>query len=116
MTDLIQRTTGLARVRCDLVQLQAPFAAERLELLAFRDVPDDADPRLPVRPGQSHVAYVVEDVDRAVDALVRAGGSQVGEIVQFAEGRGVYCWTPHGTVVELEEQAPPSAPAPGSTS
>jgi catechol 2,3-dioxygenase-like lactoylglutathione lyase family enzyme len=108
MTDLIQRTVGIASAHCQLAQCRSPLSGQIVELLAFSGIPADTDPRMPVWPGIGHAAYLVEDVDRGLAALEAAGGSRIGEVVTFPEGRAVYCWTPSGTVVELEEQPKPA--------
>lgn len=101
--DQFQRTVGLPDVVCDLAQLIAPFSATRLELLEVRNVPADISPRLPVHVGIGHAAYQVSDIEASLAALSAAGGGAIGEIVEFSEGPAVYCWTPAGTVIELEE-------------
>ncbi|MDQ1130485.1 VOC family protein [Microbacterium sp. SORGH_AS_0888] len=103
MDDQFQRTVGVPGVVCDLAQLVAPFTATRLELLEVRGVPAGTPPHLPVHVGVGHGAYQVRDLDAAVARLFACGGAPIGEIVEFSEGRAVYCWTPSGTVVELEE-------------
>ena len=103
MDDQFQRTVGLDGVVCDLAQLVAPLSATSLELLEVRGVPAGLDPRLPVHVGVGHGAYQVRDLEASIAGLVAAGGSPLGEIVEFSEGRAVYCWSPAGTVVELEE-------------
>jgi catechol 2,3-dioxygenase-like lactoylglutathione lyase family enzyme len=107
MTDLIQRTVGIPEVTCQLAQCLSPVSGELIELLQFSGVPEGTDPRMPVWPGVGHAAYLVDDVDRALHELVSAGGSPIGEVVTFPEGRAAYCFTPAGTVVELEEQPAP---------
>jgi predicted enzyme related to lactoylglutathione lyase len=61
---------------------------------------------MPVWPGIGHAAFLVDDLDYGVSELEAAGGSRIGEIVDFPEGRAVYCWSPSGTVIELEEASP----------
>lgn len=104
MTDLIERTVGISGVRCKLAQCRSPLSGQILELLEFTGVPEGTNPRMPVWPGVGHACYLVEDIDSSLTALKDAGGSAIGEIVTFPEGRAVYCWSPSGTVVELEEQ------------
>ncbi|MFT4306724.1 MAG: VOC family protein [Microbacterium sp.] len=103
MDDQFQRTVGLTGVVCDLAQLVAPYTGTRLELLEVRGVPAGTPPELPVHVGVGHGAYQVRDLEAALARLVAGGGGPIGEIVEFSEGRAVYCWTPAGTVVELEE-------------
>ena len=58
------------------------------------------------RPGFGHIAFAVEDVDAAHDAVIAAGGRAVGKIVSVEiPGAGairfVYVTDPEGNVVEL---------------
>ncbi|MFT4084172.1 MAG: VOC family protein [Nocardioides sp.] len=103
MDDQFQRTVGLSGVVCDLVQLLAPYGGTRLELLEVRGVPAGTPPWMPVHVGIGHGAYQVRDLDASLRALLRAGGVALGEVVDFAEGRAVYCRSSTGTVIELEE-------------
>ncbi len=59
------------------------------------------------RPGFGHIAFSVEDVKTARQAVLRAGGTAVGEIVtlQVAAGAKVtFCYVtdPEGNVLELQ--------------
>lgn len=103
MDTQFQRTVGVDGVVCDLTQLIAPYSGTRLELIAVRGVPEGIDPRLPVHVGVGHGAYQVADLEASIADLVERGGSLMGEIVEFEEGPAVYCWSPTGTVVELEQ-------------
>ena len=103
MDDLISRMTGIQGLSCDLVQTKSPLGGQVLEFIEFRGVPDDLDPRFPLRPGRAHTAYLVPDIERAVAETVRAGGVMLGEITEFSEGRAVYCADNNGTVIEWEE-------------
>jgi catechol 2,3-dioxygenase-like lactoylglutathione lyase family enzyme len=59
------------------------------------------------RPGYGHLAFVVDDVRVALDAVLAAGGSAIGELVSVSiPGRGmldfVYACDPEGNIVELQ--------------
>lgn len=103
MTDLIQSMLGLPGISCDLVQGVTPGSDHLLEFIAFHQVPIGCDHRLPVRPGQGHLAYLVSDLDAALAAVRRVGGTPIGAITEFAEGPAVYCAMPSGGVLELEQ-------------
>lgn len=103
MSDLIESVTGVRGLRADLAQCQSPMSGQVLEFIAFRHVPTDCSPLLPVWPGRAHTAYLVDDLERAVAALQAAGGVMLGHITEFSEGRAVYCADRSGAVVELEE-------------
>lgn len=60
----------------------------------------------PYRPGQGHLAFEVDDVPTAVDRVVSAGGSSLGEIVDWKAPSGnlarfVFMRDPEGNVVDL---------------
>lgn len=59
------------------------------------------------RPGFGHIAFSVEDVAAAQEAILQAGGHAVGEIVtlQVATGaRVTWCYVtdPEGNIIELQ--------------
>lgn len=105
MTDLISSVTGVRGLAADLAQCQAPISGQVLEFIEFRSIPDDVDPLAPVQPGRAHTAYLVNDLGRSLHALEAAGGTRLGRITEFSEGRAVYCAGPTGSVIELEESA-----------
>lgn len=59
------------------------------------------------QPGFGHIAFLVDDVAGALDAVRRAGGSAVGSLVaRRVEGVGllevVYARDPEGNIVEIQ--------------
>lgn len=67
-------------------------------------------PRLPIaanREGIMHLAFEVDDVEQAMDAVLNHGGARVGDIA-CAEVKGVglltfvYCADPEGNIIELQ--------------
>ncbi len=62
------------------------------------------------RPGFGHIAFAVDDVAAAVEAVRAAGGGAVGEIISLpVPGAGTvtfaYATDPEGNVVELQRWA-----------
>jgi catechol 2,3-dioxygenase-like lactoylglutathione lyase family enzyme len=62
------------------------------------------------RPGFGHIAFIVDDVQAAHDAVLAAGGGTVGEIITVdLPGRGtvteVYATDPEGNIIELQKWA-----------
>ena len=60
------------------------------------------------RPGFGHLAFAVDDVDAARDAVIAAGGREVGKIVSVdipgaGKIRFVYVTDPEGNVIELQQ-------------
>jgi predicted enzyme related to lactoylglutathione lyase len=61
------------------------------------------------RPGFGHIAFVVDDVAAAREAVLAAGGRAVGEIVTLTNALGkqltwVYVTDPEGNVLELQSR------------
>jgi catechol 2,3-dioxygenase-like lactoylglutathione lyase family enzyme len=59
------------------------------------------------RPGLAHIAFAVEDVERAREAVLAAGGSEIGRVVSLdVRGAGsvtfVYVTDPEGNIIELQ--------------
>jgi catechol 2,3-dioxygenase-like lactoylglutathione lyase family enzyme len=106
MTDLIQRTTGLPEVHCDLAQLELVEGSTLLELIEFQDVPAGRADEAPVRAGHGHVCLATGDFDATLERCVRQGAGAIGEVVAYPEGRSVYLREPGGSVLELEELGP----------
>ena len=103
MTDLISSITGGDGLGAHLIQMQSPLSTHVLELIQFFNVPENLNPILPIAPGRSHTAYLVDDLDIALERLEKSGGTRLGKVTEFAEGKAVYCADQFGTVVELEE-------------
>jgi catechol 2,3-dioxygenase-like lactoylglutathione lyase family enzyme len=72
-------------------------------------------PSVANRLGLAHVAFAVDDVPSARDAVLAAGGRRIGDDVtlQTADGRRVtwcYVTDPEGNIVELQAWAPAAEP------
>lgn len=62
------------------------------------------------RPGYGHIAFAVDDVEAARQAVIEAGGAPVGKVVtlQTRDGRHVtwcYVTDPEGNILELQSWA-----------
>ena len=103
MSDLIESVTGISGLRADLVQCRSPFSSEILELIEFRNVPASYSGPAPVQPGRAHSAFLVTDLQRAVETVEQLGGGLIGQITVFSEGRAAYLTDGAGNAIELEE-------------
>jgi predicted enzyme related to lactoylglutathione lyase len=61
------------------------------------------------RPRFGHIAFIVDDVATAREAVLAAGGKPVGEIVTLTNAIGkkltwVYVSDPEGNILELQSQ------------
>ena len=108
--DWIEAVTGIAGVEADVVFLQAS-SGPGIELLKYRTPTASRPPGLsvPNTPGLRHLAFQVQDLDRAVAALEKAGAHLVGQPqlvagdqVSYSGGkRLVYFHDPEGNLLEL---------------
>ncbi len=107
--------TGVPGVRIRGIHLRLPGYGEQgptLEIFEYQ--PGVEQPvSAPNRPGFGHVAFAVDKVGAARDAVVAAGGGTVGELVTVpVPGAGsvtfVYATDPEGNIVELQSWSPGS--------
>ncbi len=106
MSDLIENLTGVKGLRADLVQCKSQMSNQVLELIKFRNIPEDADELLPIRPGRIHNAFLVPDLEAAIADVEKNGGKLFGSITEFSEGRAAYLSDGSGNAIELEEAHP----------
>jgi len=77
-----------------------------VEIFSYDDMPDKQLP-MPNEPGFAHVAFAVDDVEKALETVISVGGGSVGEIATTEiDGVGslqvVYARDPEGNIVELQ--------------
>jgi predicted enzyme related to lactoylglutathione lyase len=78
-----------------------------LEIFSYRQKGEGGDKAVN-RPGFAHIAFAVDDVRVARDAVIAAGGRPLGEIVtldvtDLGQGNFAYVTDPEGNVVELQK-------------
>jgi catechol 2,3-dioxygenase-like lactoylglutathione lyase family enzyme len=107
--EFIERLTGITGARVRGIHLRTPgrgAAGPTIEVFTYEhDEPQSTPP--PNRQGFAHIAFVVDDVSAALERLIAAGGSTVGELVEAeVAGAGrltaVYARDPEGNIVELQ--------------
>ena len=103
----VDRIVGLEGVRTDLAMMQTPDGHSRLELIRFHAPPaEDGSARAPANAlGIRHLAFLVDDVDSALEAVRAHGGELVGELERYEDiYRLCYVRGPEGIIVELAER------------
>ena len=111
----IERGSGVAGARIEGAHLRLPgFGSEGPTLEVFQ-YSEAADAPLPVanRVGFGHIAFAVDDVVAARDAVLAAGGAAVGTVEAVTiPGAGTITWTytrdPEGNIIELQRRDPES--------
>jgi predicted enzyme related to lactoylglutathione lyase len=105
----LERGTGVPGAALQGAHLRLPGLGPdgpTLEIYQYRQA--EARPSTAAnRPGLAHIAFGVDDVTAAQQAVVASGGRIVGDIVTLttAEGRHVtwcYVTDPEGNIVELQ--------------
>ena len=108
----LDQLTSLQNAHLSGVHLQLPGYRDdgpTLEIFSYDQL---VEPELPSanQCGFGHIAFAVDDVDEALQAVTAASGSTVGNIVTTeVDGvgvlRAVYARDPEGNIVELQKRS-----------
>jgi catechol 2,3-dioxygenase-like lactoylglutathione lyase family enzyme len=114
----LERATAVPGAHLRGVHLQLPgfgdgglqsrgIAGPTLEIFQYHEH-EDRPPTAVNRPGLGHVAFAVDDVEAAREAVLAAGGGYVGQVVSLeVPGAGtvtfVYLTDPEGNILELQK-------------
>lgn len=101
--------TGLAGAHLRGAHLRLPGHGDdgpTLEIFNYTQL-EESPPTAVNRPGFGHIAFSVEDVASAQQAVLQAGGQPVGEIVVLSVATGArvtwcYVTDPEGNIIELQ--------------
>ena len=111
----LEAGTGVVGAALEGAHLRLPgLGPDGATLEIYQYTPElDAQPPAVNRPGFGHIAFAVQDVAAARDAVLDDGGSSVGEVVtlQTVDGRRVtfaYVADPEGNILELQSWSEPS--------
>jgi len=105
----LARATGIPDAKIQGVHLRLPgndAGGPTLEIFQYNQHVDGSQVAVNQR-GLGHIAFEVEDVEAARDAVLVAGGSSVGEVVTLpisASGAVTFAYVrdPEGNVIELQ--------------
>ena len=105
----LERATGVAGAEIQGLHLRLPGGGDggpTLEIFEYRP-PAPAPDQAVNRPGFGHLAFRVDDVAAAREAVLAAGGGEVGPLTTVpVAGAGtitfVYLTDPEGNVLELQ--------------
>jgi catechol 2,3-dioxygenase-like lactoylglutathione lyase family enzyme len=105
----LERATGVAGAHIQGMHLRLPGHGESgptLEIFQYQPEGREAE-REVNRPGFGHLAFAVEEVAAAREAVLAAGGGEVGPLTTVAvAGAGtitfVYLRDPEGNILELQ--------------
>ncbi len=105
----VAQASGVPGAAIHGVHLRLPGFGEAgptLEIFQYNPLEEGGAPAIN-RPGLAHLAFAVEDVPGALEAVRAAGGGQLGELVRVeVPGVGplvfVYACDPEGNLIELQ--------------
>jgi len=108
--DWVDSLTSVEGAHIHGIHLRLPgYGGEGPTLEIFQYDPECEGPSPAInRPGLAHIAFAVDDVPAALDTVLDAGGSAVGETVTATiTGAGsitlVYAADPEGNIIELQQ-------------
>lgn len=104
-----ERGVGVPDARLRGIHVRLPgYGSDGPTLEIFQYDPLPERPATAVnRPGLAHIAFAVDDLEHAREAVIAAGGRAVGDIVTtpVGDGRSVswcYLTDPEGNIIELQ--------------
>jgi catechol 2,3-dioxygenase-like lactoylglutathione lyase family enzyme len=105
----LDRATGIEGAHLRGIHLRLPGYGEDGPTLEIFQYDTDHEHPVPLasRPGLGHIAFAVEDVEAVRDAVLEAGGGEVGEVVSVEiPGAGgiefTYLADPEGNIIEIQ--------------
>ncbi len=109
----VEQASGVPGAEIHGVHLRLPGHGDQgptLEIFQYNTLADGPAPAIN-RPGLAHLAFAVENVPAALEAVLRSGGTQLGDLVYVdVEGVGrlvfVYAADPEGNLLELQKWEP----------
>lgn len=105
----LEAGTGVPQARIRGIHLRLPGHGDSGPTLEIFQYDRQMEREIPAanRPGFAHIAFAVDDVAAARDAVLAAGGGAVGEVVAAPIGGAgqvtfAYVTDPEGNIIELQ--------------
>lgn len=106
----LEAGTGIPGAQLKGIHLRLPgYGEDGPTLEIFTYIPQENKLKTIInRPGFGHLAFQVDDVNKAKETVMNAGGKEIGEIVQLQTATGAkvtwcYVTDPEGNVLELQK-------------
>jgi predicted enzyme related to lactoylglutathione lyase len=107
----LEDATGVAGAKIRGIHLRLPGYGEQgptLEIFRYNPLEERQKTAIN-RPGFAHIAFTVDDLKSARDAVIEAGGGVIGELVSLEiPGAGtitfIYATDPEGNIIELQHR------------
>ena len=103
---VVARGVGVPGGTVTLCTLRLPGRGGRGPVLELYSVDGDRPEGWDYLPGNGQLAFHVDDLESAIGRVLAAGGSQLGEVVEWqgpsgATARFVYLRDPEGNIIDL---------------
>ena len=105
----LERGTGIKGSELHGVHLRMPGYDDKGPTLEIYTYSVEEEGKVPAvnRPGFGHIAFEVDDVEKAREIVLQAGGKAVGEVVTLQTSTGskvTWCYVtdPEGNIIELQ--------------
>jgi catechol 2,3-dioxygenase-like lactoylglutathione lyase family enzyme len=103
---VVSRAVGVPEATVSLTILRLPGRGSRGPVLELYTVDGPTPETWHHQPGQGQIAFEVEDLEPAIGKFVAAGGSKLGEVVEWeapsgSSARFIYLNDPEGNIVDL---------------
>jgi glyoxylase I family protein len=103
---VVARGVGVPDGTVTLCTLRLPGRGDRGPTLELYSVEGDTPEEWAYRPGSGQLAFQVDDLEAAIGKVMAAGGSNLGEVVEWqglsgSPARFVYLRDPEGNIVDL---------------
>lgn len=104
--NVVARGVGVPDGTVILCALRLPGRGGRGPVLELYSVEGDVPGHWSYQPGQGQLAFEVDDLESAIGKVISAGGSNLGEVVEWqgpsgTTARFVYLRDPEGNIVDL---------------
>lgn len=105
----LEQGTGVSNAHINGIHMRLPDHGDKgptLEIFQYNQIKDQGEKAIN-RPGFTHIAFAVENVEVAKRAVIEAGGKSVGDVVTLKIPRSgkvtfVYVTDPEGNIIELQ--------------
>ncbi len=103
---VVARGVGVPNGTVTLCALRLPGRGDRGPILELYSVEGDTPEEWAYQPGSGQLAFEVDELEAAIGKVVAAGGSNLGEVVEWqgpsgTTARFVYLRDPEGNIVDL---------------
>lgn len=108
--ETLEAGTGIPGAHLQGIHLRLPGYGDSgptLEIFSYVPQEDKINPKVN-RPGFGHIAFQVDDVEKARVSVLKNGGKEIGEVVSLklstgAQVKWCYVTDPEGNIIELQK-------------